>query len=257
VLGSSLERNPLISGTPSCWQTACTARAQNNRKKTWRSDMNALRTVALGVLVLTAGACRLDASGLPMVSGNGIPGEETREVAYFDEISIAGGLEADVRVGSERSVHVRGDTNLLEVVRTEVRDGQLQVYADASILSGKVHLQITASALNAVEASGGSEVSVTGVHATDFAIVASGGSELEIDGAADDLHINASGGSEVHARELLSQRVNVIASGGSMLELHAREEIRVQASGGSMVRAYGRPLRVYKNLSGGSKLVCD
>jgi hypothetical protein len=199
-------------------------------------------------LVALAGA--LLGACSPHVSGNGVFREENRNVAPFEAIAVADGIDATVVVspGADPTVRVSGDDNVLRYVETEV-DGQGVLSARCTLGSGELdetiplRLWIEVPALLAIAVSGESHAEVSGAAAPSFAARAEDLSELHLGGAGGaSLSAVAAGRSRVDATGYPVQGAAVDLSGGSVAQLlvdeagtvtgDAREGSSVEVSGG-------------------------
>jgi hypothetical protein len=196
------------------------------------------------------------AVGCNSVQGNGHIVEQTPTVGAFEQVSVHQGIAMTVRVGSEQSVKVRGDENLLELVRMEVRDGVLETVVPPNttlVPSEQLQVEVVAPSLTGVSASGGSSLTATGLPAVDdFTVNASGGSTVTLSGEGTPrLTLSASGGSQLDLGDFPVARLEVQASGGSVLEVSVSESVTGGMSGGSRMTGVGQP-SVQVDLSGGS-----
>ena len=207
------------------------------------------------------------------VKGNGDIKKETRSLSAFSEISIEDGLDVHIRMGSSQEVIVEADANLMDHVKTEVRGNKLRAYVDKSIWRAEaMNIYITVTSLDALYASGGSDVYSKGVIKTRaLDIKASGGSDLYLDvevgrldcmtsggsdtrlkGQVEEIRLTCSGGSDFDGKDLEIDDAEVRTSGGSDSYIRVNGELDVQASGASDVYLYGNPKIVNKRVSGAS-----
>ncbi|MDP1827832.1 MAG: DUF2807 domain-containing protein [Archangium sp.] len=165
----------------------------------------------------------------------------TREVPAFRRISIASGITATASAGS-RALSIKADDNLQPLIETFVEDDTLIVRLKPMTLVGPVRTMdatISNDAFEALDASGGSHVTLPATPVTRFPISASGGSVVDVTGLSSaDFTVDASGGSRVKVSGAATS-ASASASGGSDLEFTAvpLESLRVDASGGSTVKA--------------------
>jgi hypothetical protein len=202
---------------------------------------------------------------------------QPRSLQGFDAIEVGGGIDLDLRLARDFVVEVATEGDPDEIL-TELRDRTLVIRRRGSLGrffdwdGDRAAVRVTLPELNALAASGGSNVRATGTFASDdLKIVASGGSDIAIDVAAGALEatssggsdlrlsgkarsarVHASGGSDVDAIELTADDADVQSSGGSDLMIAVRNRIAGNASGGSDVVYRGQPQTVDVDASGGS-----
>jgi hypothetical protein len=209
------------------------------------------------------------------VDGNGHLVEEFREVRDFRGLRVENGLDVQVELGSEPSLRLWLDENLLEYVVTSVEGGDLVLRTKEDVSldpSGGAQIYVRAPLIEFVdledgsdlegevggdeegyvslEASGGSDLDLT-VYAAGVDAEASGGSDIDLSGSARELFVDASGGSAVDSA-LATENLQVDASGGSDVSASASQSATVEASGGSDVTVYGAPPERHVDTSGGS-----
>ena len=93
----------------------------------------------------------------PSVKGNGNVTEQVRQVDEFDQIKVSRGMNVYITQGSPTKVVVIADSNLHEIIETEVEDGVLKVTANENIRWAKEKkVMITVEKIKGVETTSGS-----------------------------------------------------------------------------------------------------
>lgn len=204
---------------------------------------------------------------------------EARTVGSFHAVKIASGIDLYISQGNEDAVAVSAnEIKYRDYIKTEVVNGVLKIYYDAG---SNIHINwnnrsmkayVTIKNIDALEASGGSDVYIQGaLHASSLNMQASGGSDLygelqvttlsiDISGGSDakltgkttTLSVEASGGSDFHGYDLNADNCTVDASGGSDMYITVSKELNIKASGGSDVSYKGSPVIKEMNVSGSS-----
>lgn len=217
-------------------------------------------------------------SVLAMLPPLGAQQRDVRNLSGFHSVSVGGGLDLFLSRGDTFSVEVDTDEEPSEII-TEVRDGTLDVRRDRSWFGffgdhdeGEVY--VTMPTLQALTASGGSDVRAEGSFAGDALrvtasggsdielnaavnsvdIQASGGSDVELTGSARSARVQSSGGSDVDAVGFTADEANVESSGGSDVSISVRNSIAGHASGGSDITYAGQPGSVNVEASGGGEV---
>lgn len=209
--------------------------------------------------------------------------ERTYDLAAFTAIDISSGIDAEVTVGGAQSIKATApDESHLDELSIEVQNGTLKVWRDwdldlFSLFEGlgdsETKLVVTVPALTSANASGGSDVAVSGMsgdrisieassgaelRATDIMAVsidanASSGSDLRANGTCTTVTIKSSSGSDVDFEDLACTDATVNASSGSDVELHANGTLKAEASSGSDISVRGTPKTTeIEESSGGS-----
>jgi hypothetical protein len=161
-----------------------------------------MKPVLIAMIVLASTGCE------SFVHGNGQFGEEARSVGAFDGVSVGLGIVATVQVGpAARAVTISGDTNVLQYIELEVKDGVLRT--ELSGIDGfdsinQVQLVVATPQLVLARAWGDADVTVTDADAAAFTVSASEGSRVSLaakSGATPTaLTVTASGTSAVDAK---------------------------------------------------------
>jgi hypothetical protein len=238
----------------------------------------------IGIVLLAVGS----ASGctgnflasIVTLPGSGVGKEESRAVDAFHAVDVGGVIQVKLSVtpGAKPSLKLSGDDNLVILVESSVRDGTLFLKLKDNInVSPKIPLvaDMTTGELDRIEASGAtnvkvtgsvktdrftagasgaSEISVEGLESSKAAASASGASHLELAGSAASFKLESSGASEVKAEALKVEDAAVSISGASGIALHASKSVTGDISGASRLQIYGHPERHTVSISGASSV---
>jgi Putative auto-transporter adhesin, head GIN domain len=122
-----------------------------------------------------------------------------------------------------------------------------------SVQSASPKVEITMPDLSRLELSGGAKGSATGFTSShDFTVSASGGGTVEMGGQAVGLTIEASGGSQLDLSGFHITNAHVDMSGGSQATVNLDGRLDANLSGGSHLFYVGNPTMGNINTSGGS-----
>jgi len=195
------------------------------------------------------------------VTGSGHIVTSERSVEPFKSIQVSHGWDLILHQGNGHHMVIEADENVMDLLRTEVRNGVLRIYFDDGVQirkSGKKLIHLTFEELKSIEASGGSDVRSEDVLRTgDLKLSLSGGSDLEMnDLYAEELSMQLSGGSDTKIDFGACQELTVQASGGSDMNLSDldMEYCDLQLSGGSDARLQGKVVHAKIIASGGSDI---
>ncbi|HUP01370.1 MAG TPA: head GIN domain-containing protein [Gemmatimonadota bacterium] len=203
------------------------------------------------------------------MAGSGQIVSESRAVGDFDRIEIGGRFDVSVTVGGRPAVSLKGDDNLLPLVRTEVRNGALHIDSDRDLRPhDDIEIVISTAALEGISSGGSSDVRVTGVRSAGFRASVSGSSELTADGAfgdlsasvsgsgeiamtgtADEIDARVSGSGELDLYEVRARAADVHVSGSGDVHVFVTERLNASVSGSGDVR-YGGDPQVSRSVSG-------
>ncbi|OAV43243.1 hypothetical protein A3850_001460 [Lewinella sp. 4G2] len=192
------------------------------------------------------------------VVGSGTLITETRDVPAFTGISVSGSTEVTVINGTPFTVQITADDNVMDMVETEVNNGELDISVDANNVRNVTLLAtITMPSLNSINGSGATTYDIGAFSQTnsDLSVDLSGAAKATITGAVfDDLNVNLSGASEAFCFSSLVNSATVDLSGSSTLEVNVEELLTGEVSGSSTVRYRNNP-EVTVATSGSSSVV--
>lgn len=196
-----------------------------------------LQVAALAAVLMAATGCqilhKMGTAGMPSIKGTGPSKGEERTVGDFERIDIGGPFKVEVRVGPNASLKVEAQENILKAIRSEVKNGTLQVWTENSFESTEpLKLTITTPRLTALDGSGACIGNLEGVNSDKFMLNLSGASRMHVKGVAKDVTLETSGASEVVWDKLIATRVAVKGSGACTLLLSgSADSIDMDVSG--------------------------
>ena len=233
-----------------------------------------MKKIITSVFVIVILTCMLFTSCLYGIRGNRKVVKSERQVSSFEAVSASAGIEVILLQDSVTKVVVEADSNLQEIIKTEVSKGELKIYPKKRIStceSKKVF--VTFKNLHSIEASSGSEVKSTAelrfeslqvsgssgadielkITANKLNLEGSSGANITIKGNVQTLDVDGSSGANIKAKELSSKSCNAGASSGANLRLVVTDKINAQASSGGNIKISGNPKeRNVEKSSGGN-----
>ena len=177
------------------------------------------------------------------VRGNGIVEEQTRDISGFSAISSVGSVDVYVKQGDAFSVVVRADGNLLNYIKTEVRNNTLIISVTKNIWRAKtMEVHITMKSLQKVMLLGSGDfyckspfsvqnlqfvLSGSGdahavLKASNVQIKVSGSGDVDLSGIRGNLSIGISGSGDVEADGLQLENCTLKVTGSGDVALNGR-----------------------------------
>ncbi len=224
--------------------------------------LRAIGFVALGLLVgagivLVAHSAWYSTPGSASVlEGSGMAASEIRQVAPFTSVDLAGANHVSISIGSQQSVLVHADDNLIDLVTTDVRAGKLVIddHGDFGTKS-PMSVEVTLPILDAVTMSGSGTLTAEGIEAEALRIRLPGSGIVRASGTTDQLQATVEGSGELLLDDLIAARAIAIVSGSGMIRLAVSEELDASISGSGMISYGGSPSHVTKSVSGSGAIV--
>ena len=230
---------------------------------------NLLKTAQVFGLLLITG-CSF-APGWKTVTGDGQIVSQARAVGQFNEVSVSGSGELSVTQGSEESLIIETDENLLPLIKSEVSNGHLWIgprdvnlrpsksirytlklkNLNALELSGSVNAEVAAIKTEnlVMRVSGSGRIQVAQLEAKQLSAHISGSGAIEVTGEVDRQDIRISGSGSYRAPELRCSQAESKISGSGHATLLVKDALSAHISGSGGVEYYGSP-QVTSQVSG-------
>ena len=231
--------------------------------------LNTLRTALITPALLCLALLPLlpVAGQAASVKGSGKPATETRNLAEFQAIALAGSMDLVVRQGAQ-AVQVMADDNLLPLLETAVEttgQGSTLVVrwkkGESIHHQGKVLITVVVPKLSALVASGSGDMSIEsfntpalklaisgsgdakllGLTAGELNIAISGSGDVAGSGTAGKLKIGIAGSGDVKLADLKAEDVTVSIAGSGDAAVNASKTLSVSIAGSGDVSYTGNP----------------
>lgn len=225
------------------------------------------KIIATTLLSFLLFSCNFDFN-ITGVQGNGKVTLENRPINEpFQAIKASQGLHVYVTQGNEESLVVEADENLHALIKTEVKDNILHIYAKKNIgHASSKKIMVSFKAVSSISSASGSEVISTNtitsdrlelntssgsdmelkINTTQLNCNSSSGSDLKLSGTTKTLVASASSGSDIRAAELKAESSRVNASSGADITVNTAKELTASATSGGDITYYGNPEIVTK-----------
>lgn len=179
--------------------------------------------------------------------------EQPRATAAFTAIDLKGPISIDVMAGKAQAITVRGAPAFLNMVVTEVVNGELRVYLrekGVQKIQGDPRVIVTVPNLRKFSMEGAGETILRNVSGDRFDVQYRGAGSMAIAGAVRQLNMQAQGVGEVDARKLIAQEANVSFQGIGSVSVYASSKLEASVSGMGELNYYGHPKTISKSVAG-------
>lgn len=154
------------------------------------------------------------------IEGDGIAARDQRSVGTVNGLDVNGAIVVDVRVGPATSLVVEADSNLLPLIRTDVRGDTLNIYTDRSYRSrNPVHVIYTVPRLTDLHQNGSGRIAVEGLSGSPLTVRRNGSGMVSLSGQVASLEVDNNGSGSVDASRLQSASAKLAMSGSGRLEV--------------------------------------
>lgn len=231
------------------------------------------KLTAIVFVLLSTTSCIID--GFTGIRGNGAIITEDRTVnADFDVIKVQQGINVYLTQGSDVEITVEADENIMDLLITEVRNGELKIYFEKNVNRATRNVYLTANDISSIKTSSGASVksentiqtsnleldSSSGssiklrVNADEIDSSTSSGAHMDLYGTTEYLSAKASSGSHIDAEDLKSKNALAKASSGANIDLHVENSLTAKASSGGDIDYVGSPRNINKDTSSGGSV---
>jgi hypothetical protein len=194
----------------------------------------------------------LRGSSTPAGTGSGVGATQTRALAPFTGVTLAGANNIVVRVGGKQSVVVHADDNLLARVTTRVRSGTLVIDTTPGMLNAKspMFVTVTVPSLDSLRLQGSGNVSATGIDSRGLTVALTGAGNIDAAGNAAKLEVTMSGQGNALLRRVMARDAKATLSGDGTIMLTATQRLAARLSGSGTILYGGNPAHVTQTVTG-------
>ena len=179
-----------------------------------------------------------------VIIGSGNIASQSRAVSDFSKVALSGVGRLEIQHSGTESLTVRADDNLLEYMRSEVRNGVLILGNDPGVnlkSDNDIVYILTVSELDSLTVAGVTWTDVRGIDTELFTVNVSGVAIVKAKGSADRQRVIVTGVAIYDAAGLDSRIVNIDVSGVSGATVKASEQLNGSVKGLSTLEYIGNP----------------
>lgn len=232
------------------------------------------KLLSLSLVVLFASSC--SAQWGKKIKGNGNTVTIDRSVGDYDAIGLSGWFDVDLVAGKEGEITLEGESNLLEYIKTEVKNGKLTIKVEKGInlkpssWDNSIKITVPIESINSVALSGsGDIVGKTTIKTDSFKTAMSGSGDITLDvesdsvgasmsgsgdislsGTTNNFHVTISGSGDIKAYELEADNVDATVSGSADIKVTAKKMLKARVSGSGDISYRGNPEKVDTKTAG-------
>jgi hypothetical protein len=210
------------------------------------------------------------------IKGNGNNVKIDRSVGEYDAIALAGWFNVDLVDGKEGELILEGESNLLEYIKTEVKDGKLIIKVEKGVnlkpssWDGGIRITVPVESIDALALSGSGDIvgkktiktntfktSMSGSGDITLAIEAnsveasmSGSGDINLSGSTENFDATISGSGDIKAYDLQADNVDATVSGSADIKVTANKMLKARVSGSGDISYRGNPEKVDTKASG-------
>ena len=192
--------------------------------------------------------------------------QETRDVGKFDKIGLGVAADLYLKQGSTTKLTIEAKEEILEKLKTEVKNGKLSIRFDSWRFSNysKFKIYITTPEVNGLSISGsGDIIAESNIKTDEISLKISGSGEINIEsleahmvdagisgsgsiylGGPDlkNMELAISGSGNLNAVKLPTEKFNGRISGSGSCKVHVNSSLNARISGSGKIYYAGNPL---------------
>ncbi len=229
----------------------------------------------LGITLCSIPSLSAQWGGGKKIKGDGNTVTKSRETSDYDQIKVKGSLDVSLVAGTEGKISIKGESNLIPYIKTEVENDILKVYVKKGYYlkpsyGYKLIITVPFKDISQVTLSGSGDVYGSDtIKASDFktGISGSGDVQLVVDaknvygqvsgsgdlvlkGNADSFTGSVSGSGDLSAYNLKAKNVTAKVAGSGDVEVTATSMLKARVSGSGDIFYKGNPEKEDKKVSG-------
>jgi hypothetical protein len=179
---------------------------------------------------------------------------QTRDVPAFTRIDNADSVDVQVHVGEPQRVRVRAGEEVIDDLRTSVRDGTLHITFDHhGFGDSDPVVEASVPRLSGIDASGSGDVTADGIEAGAFDVRSDGSADISLQGTAGRLRVDMDGSGDANLGDLSARIAKVAVGGSGDADVRAGDRLDVRVDGSGDVEYHGDP-SLTKHLDGSGDL---
>ena len=190
------------------------------------------------------------------IQGSGHAATETRDVARFSALDLAGSNNVIVRVGGKQSVVVHADDNLIDTVTTQVDSGRLVIGTAGSFTTkSRMYVDITVPSLDALILSGSGNLVADQIDAEKLTVTLAGSGVVRAAGTVTRLDATLKGSGDVQLGGLVARDAHAVVDASGRIVVNATNSLDAAVRGSGVILYSGSPEHVTKNVTGSGAIV--
>ncbi|WP_281540698.1 head GIN domain-containing protein [Maribacter aestuarii] len=229
---------------------------------------------ALTLLLLVTISC--SAQWGKTIKGNGDKVTIDRTTGNYDAVSVSGWFDVDLVDGQEGELTLEGESNLLEYIKTEVKDGKLVIKTEKGVnlkpsnWNSGIRITVPVESINSVALSGSGDIvgkttiktdrlstAMSGsgditldVNANSVEASMSGSGDITFSGRTKDFEATISGSGDIKAFDMEADNVDATVSGSADIKVTANKMLKARVSGSGDITYKGNPEKLDTKTSG-------
>ena len=193
--------------------------------------------------------------GTNVVEGNGKVVKQKREISNFSKIEISGSAIITCKAESETSLSVEAESNLMDMLKTQVKGNTLCIWVEGSFSSNeKIKIACSTQTIKSIKVSGSASLDVEDLSENEVDVRVSGSGSVDLEGDANTLNAQISGSGSVDCACFDTKNATLQVSGSGSIIARVKENLDASVSGSGRIKVKGSPSQTRISESGAGKV---
>jgi len=208
--------------------------------------------LSLSFLLLGCNSCIVNMNWFGLnIKGSGNIINESRELGDFHTVNLLGSMDVNIVAGNTYSCNVKGDDNLMPLLKTTVHDNILEISIEGSYsTNSSLVIYLEMPVLEKAYIAGSGEMTITDVTKDKVIFNISGSGDITASGKVEVLEASVSGSGDLRLGNLHANHANVIINGSGDANVWVEQSISAQVNGSGDILYTGNPAEVNKQVNG-------
>ncbi len=224
------------------------------------------------VITVSLSSCSLFTSA---VEGDSNVTKKVRNVGSFSGVELEGIGNIILTQGSQ-SVEIETDSNLQDLIKTKIEDGNLVIYQDENIEPSKLEIYVSTPTISEIELNGSGsiicqsdlkgdeldieldgsgDIRLAGVKYDELELELDGSGDVNIAGSLDYAKIELDGSGDIYMSECEIDEAKVELDGSGNISLKVMETIHAEINGSGDIKYTGNPSEVRAKSNGSGNII--
>jgi Putative auto-transporter adhesin, head GIN domain len=184
---------------------------------------------------------------------SGVVVTDTRAVAGFSQLEIAGGFDVTWQAGAP-SLVITADKAYLPLIKSRVTGDRLVISADGLNAARNISVTVSSEQLSGLSFQGAISFAAKGIDSKEFEVSSQGASTVQLAGKVGGLKVKLEGANHLQAKDLLADVVSVNMAGANDGQVTAKQSLSASLHGASSLDYFGKPSAVSNKTEGASSV---
>ncbi len=184
-----------------------------------------------------------------------------RDVSTFDSVILKGSPDVFIDVGPRLTVAVNADDNIIDLIKTESRNGTLVIKIKKSIRTKKTpRIDITVPHLKEANINGSGDIFISNFDAETMTLNVNGSGDIKAEGnsktleaavngsgdiackgSSNNVYADINGSGDIKFKQFIAENARAVVNGSGDIIIHANNSFEGRVNGSGDINCYGNP----------------